>query len=169
MKLDGDGITVAVLDSSINRHHAAFENNPLSGENFIHDDNAHKDYWYSNREEHGTMVAGILAKFAPKAKIYVCCVADNGHKGPAVRKALEHLGNEEKCPQQVHAVVMSFGRYPKREEERQELINNLARRGMICVAAAGNYGLFGGKVASPACLSNVIRVGALDRRGRPAD
>ena len=169
MKLDGDGITVAVLDSSINRHHAAFENNPLSGENFIHDDNTHKDYWYSNREEHGTMVAGILAKFTPEAKSYVCCVSDNGHKGPAVKKALEHLGNEEKCPQQVHVVIMSFGHYPKKEEEWQELINNLAHRSMICVTAAGNCGLFGGKVASPACLSNVLAVGALDRRGRPAD
>ena len=64
---------------------------------------------------------------------------------------------------------MLFGHYPKKEEERQELINNLARRGMICVTAAGNSGPFGGKVASPACLSNVLAVGALDRRGRPAD
>ena len=41
------------------------------------------------------------------------------------------LGNEEKCPQQVHIVVISFGHYPKKEEKQQELINNLAHSSVI--------------------------------------
>ena len=93
MKLDGNGITVAVLDSSINRHHAAFENNPLSGENFIHDDNAHKDYWYSNREEHGTMVAGIFwQSLLQKLKSMFVVFLIIGTRDPLSKKHLNILG-----------------------------------------------------------------------------
>ena len=164
--IDGDGITIAVLDSSINKNHKAFSGNTLSGKNFLEE--GKDDYWYSNRELHGTMVAGIVAKHAPKAKIYLCCVSDKGYKADAVNKALKHLMDKKECP---HVIIMSFGRYQeKAEDEREGIINELySKRGVICVAAAGNQGLFGGKQPSPACFDNTIVAGGLNKFGYPAD
>jgi subtilisin family serine protease len=48
--IDGEGITIAILDSAINRNHEAFAKTTLSGNNFI--DGKRDDYWFSNQEEH---------------------------------------------------------------------------------------------------------------------
>jgi subtilisin family serine protease len=159
--IDGEGITIAVLDSGINRHHKAFVRTTLSGKNFI--DGKGEDYWYSNREEHGTMVTGIIATYAPKAEIYVCCVSEEEkYKKEAIIKALEHIRDEKEC----QVVVMSFGHYHKEEyKDREKLINDLARKGVICVAAVGNRGLHSEKLAYPSRLENVIAVGGLTEFG----
>ena len=169
--IDGEGITIAVLDSAINRNHAAFAEITLSGKNFI--DKKRDDYWCTNREEHGTMVTGIIAKYAPKAEIYVCCVSEeNKFKPKAIIKALEHLkksyedehdiGDKKEC----HVIVMSFGHYNREEyEDRKKLINDLASKGVICVAAIGNCGLYAGQLAYPALLDQVIAVGGLKGDG----
>ena len=110
------------------------------------------------------MVAGIVAKYAPKAKIFVCCVAENhkSFKRSAIIEALKYLRDENKC----QVIVMSFGRPDdKRVDKREELINELVGKGVVCVAAVGNDGLFGDCIAFPACLPNVIAVGGLDSTG----
>jgi subtilase family serine protease len=162
--IDGEGITIAVLDSGINRHHKAFVRTTLSGKNFI--DGKGEDYWYSNREEHGTMVTGIIATYAPKAEIYVCCVSEEEkYKKEAIIKALEHIRDEIEC----QVVVMSFGHYHKEEyKDRKKLINDLVSKGVICVAAVGNHGLYAEQLAYPSRLENVIAVGGLTEFGKPA-
>ena len=174
-EINGDGITVAILDSSINKNHIAFANTTLNGKNYI--DGKPDDYWCSNRELHGTMVAGIVAKTAPKAEIFMCCVAeDKSFKCSAIIKALEYIRDEKEC----QVIIMSFGGPPLTAEEeekkpndkkvkyrieRKKLINELVGKGGVCVAAVGNDGLFGDGIASPACLPNVIAVGGLDKDG----
>jgi subtilisin family serine protease len=169
--IDGEGITIAVLDSGINRNHAAFAETTLSGKNFI--DRKRDDYWCTNREAHGTMVTGIITKYAPKAEIYVCCVSEeNKFKPRAIVRALKHLkksyedehdiSDKKKC----QVIVMSFGHYNREEyPERKELITNLASKGVICVAAIGNYGLYADQLAYPALLDEVIAVGGLTEFG----
>ena len=160
-EINGDGITIAVLDSGINRNHAAFANTNLSGKNFI--EKKSDDYWCTNREKHGTMVTGIIAKYAPKAKIHVCCVSEEmSYDKKAIVKALEHIKAENKC----QVIVMSFGHYKTEEyEDRKKLISDLASKGVICVAAIGNIGLNANQLAYPACLDEVIAVGGLMRFG----
>lgn len=175
LEINGDSVTVAILDSSININHKAFANVKLDGKNFIA--GKRDDFWYTNREPHGTMVAGIVAKIAPKAKIYVCCVAeDKEYKREAVIQALTELAETR----HADIVVMSFGCRRCTDEEkakasgdvkikykleRRRLIDQLVKKGVICVAAVGNQGRFGLGIASPACLSNVLAVGALNRHG----
>ena len=168
--VDGEGITIAVLDSGVNRNHDAFAKTILSGRNFI--DGKGHDYWCSNREAHGSMVTGIITKYAPKAEIYVCCVSEeNRFKPKAIIRALEHLqksyedehiSDKKKC----QVIVMSFGHYNREEyPERKKLISDLACKGVICVAAIGNYGLYADQLAYPALLDEVIAVGGLTEFG----
>ena len=53
----------------------------------------------------------------------------------------------------------------KEYEDRKKLINDLASKGVICVAAIGNIGLYADKLAYPALLDKVISVGGLTRFG----
>ena len=171
--INGEGITIAVLDSGVNVNHDDFTEKHihLSGKNFINNGNG-DDYWRTNREAHGTMVTGIVAQYAPKAEIYVCCVSERvseekKYYSDAIIGALEHLkksyedehlSDKKKC----QVIVMSFGHYKEKENpKREELINDLASKGVICVAAIGNYGLFAPDVAHPARLDQVIAVGGL--------
>ena len=177
-KINGNGINVAVLDSGINKNHEAFKNIHLEGENFI--DGKPDDYWCTHPEPHGTMVAGIVAQYAPRANIFICCVRDNKQYPPnAVIKALKAI-NRRNCDngKKIHVIVMSFGHNPKQEvtsaeevsklTKRATLIDDLVKSGTFCVAAVGNNGLNEFGIASPASLPNVIAVGALDKYGYPA-
>ena len=176
-EINGAGVTVAVLDSSINKNHTAFAKHvtakSLNGKTFIEGRENDDDYWFSNRERHGTMVAGIVAQLAPEAEIFVCCVSDGGEfKSKAINKALKYLLEEKNC----QVIIMSFGgpTWSTEDEEnefrkeRKTLMEKLCSKGVVCVAAAGNNGLYGGGIAFPACLSNVIAVGGLDELGYPA-
>ena len=160
-EINGDGITVAVLDTSVNINHKVFDNLNTEGKSFLKED----QYWRTSLDQrHGTMVAGIVANYAPKAKIIVCCVAENhkSFKHSATVDALKYLRDEKDC----QVIVMSFGRPDdKRVDEREGLINELVGKGVVCVAAVGNDGLFGKDIAFPACLHNVIAVGSLDSTG----
>ena len=173
---------MAILDSSININHIAFANIKLDGKNFIAD--KRDDFWCTNREPHGTMVAGIVAKVAPKANIYLCCVADDkDYKREAVIQALTELAETRRAD----IIVMSFGcrqiectddeilkvkasgdEKIKYKLERRRLIHKLVEEGVFCVAAVGNQGLYGPGIASPACLPNVLAVGALNKQGYPS-
>ena len=166
-KINGEGIAVAVLDSGINIHHNDFKKNKhlllKFGKNFIN--GKEEDYWYTNREEHGTMVTGIVAQYAPKAEIHVYCVSEeNKFKKDAIIEALKYIKAQNKC----QVIVMSFGHLKDEEyENRKSLIDDLAGKGVICVAAIGNIGLNAEKLAFPARLNNVIAVGGLTEFGRP--
>ena len=105
------------------------------------------------------MVTGIVARYAPKAEIHVCCVSEEmNFKQEAIIKALEHIKAKNEC----QVIVMSFGHFKKAEyEDRKKLINDLASKGVICVVAIGNIGLNAGNLAHPARLNNVIAVGGL--------
>ncbi len=71
--IEGEGITVAVLDAAININHVIFAKNCPTGKNFIKD--KRDDYWKTNctTEGHGTAVTDLVRKYAPNAKIFVCC------------------------------------------------------------------------------------------------
>lgn len=157
----GQGITVAVLDSAINVNHSVFQDDGdtrLTGRNFV---NEKEDFWRTNREAHGTMVAGIVASVAKKASIHLCCVRDK-EKYTGVREALNHLIDRVNGGESLDIVVMSFGQDAKENPDRYlDKISQLHDKGVLCIAAAGNGGPWQSQVANPACLPNVIAVGSL--------
>ena len=117
------------------------------------------------------MVAGIIKMYAPNAELYICCVSKSGQfEEDAIIKALEHLKesyedihDKKKC----QVIVMSYGHYKEKkiDDKVKELIDDLAGKGVICVAAIGNEGLFVRDFAFPARLENVISVGSLTQFG----
>ena len=166
--INGFEITVAVLDSSINVNHDIFKNSDLNGMNFI--PKQREDYWCTNREYHGTMVAGILASVAPRASIYLCCVSDGEKRAPDITmNALDHLIEMKKDGKKLDIVIMSFGRErdPKDKVvlEYEEKINQLYTHKVISIAAVGNQGCYQPKVAYPARLKNVLAVGSVHGSG----
>ena len=169
-RLQGSGITVGVLDSSINVNHEVFKDSPLNGKNFVKDKRG--DYWKTNCHcSHGTMVAGIVASIAKSASIYLCCISDKGNYYPKdnVKLALQHLYNMDK---HVDVVIMSFGQEKDTNSYYREEIDQLHSKGVVLISAAGNGGVYQRQVAHPARLDNVIAVGSIcgygDQCGEPS-
>ena len=123
--IDGEGITVAVLDSAINIHNDDIKKSSIyiSGTNFIKGKDGSgaskgDDYCFSNRESHGTMVTGVVACYAPKANVFICCVSEeNKFKQDAIIKALEVIQADNKC----QVVVMSFGHLSDKEYDNRKI------------------------------------------------
>ena len=91
-----------MLDSAISiLHDDKKKIEHLSEKNFIKGkDGASKgdDYWFSNRESRGTMVTGMVACYAPKCNVFVCCVSEeNIFKQDAIIEALEVIQADNKC------------------------------------------------------------------------
>ncbi|WP_163832725.1 S8 family peptidase [Spartinivicinus ruber] len=185
----GKGITVAVIDSGINsnhpqlRHitrHYCFSSN-WDKENNYKQASCQSNYHGSNNPaDHGTHVAGIIAAqplsegaptgIAPQANVVnlrVLHQANNGSNFDIV-EALKAIDSNPEL-QDVKVVNMSLGSrsfsswscVPPTGPARaiRNYISKLTEKGVIVVAASGNEG-FGVFKDFPACLDNVIAVGA---------
>lgn len=155
---NGDGVTVAVIDTGISRH-SALVDAVSDYRNFSSDSQV------EDTVGHGTHVAGIigarrgLAKgIAPGTTLLSLKVL--GHSGmgsmEAVAAAVLHA-SEAKCD----IACMSLGS-PTPDSRLHEAIKLACRDGMIIVCAAGNDG---GAVNYPAAFAETIGVGAVDRSG----
>ena len=136
---------------------------------------------------HGTHVAGILAGTgktqpaftgtAPGADLIVLKVLGSDGTGPLSRllRALDWVG-QNAARYNIRVVNLSVG-HPVYESYTSDplciAIEALVRRGIVVVAAAGNYGrlsdgtqVYGG-IVSPAHSPYVITVGAMNPRGTP--
>ena len=182
-KIDGQGIVIAVLDTGVDIHHAAFCNaftaRRIMGANFVCSDESHS--WRTAPSAHGSMalfVAGgntfsnVPCGVAPGATLMICRVGrtKTEYKLSAVISALETLVKlRDEGEDKLHVVSMSFGMPydPESELQRtiQDLILRLKQRSVICVASAGNYGAYQSGIQFPACSEDVICVGALNAKG----
>ncbi|MCX4028452.1 S8 family serine peptidase [Endozoicomonas sp. SM1973] len=185
----GKGITVAVIDSGINsthpqlrhvtRHYCFSEN--WDKENNYKKASCQNNYHGSNNPaDHGTHVAGIIAAkplsggaptgVAPQADIVNLRVLHQANNGSNfdIAAALKAIDSNPEL-QDVKIINMSLGSRsfsswscvpptgPAREIKKY--INKLTQKGIIVVAASGNEG-FSVFKDFPACLDNVIAVGA---------
>ena len=111
------------------------------------------------------LLACMVACYAPKANIFVCCVSEeNKFKQDAIIKALEVIQADNKC----QVVVMSFGHLSDKEYDVRKKTSKV----VLCVAAVGIIGLNAqwetlNSVSSAAGLENVIAVGGLTHFGHP--
>ena len=123
---------------------------------------------------HGTQMASVAYEIDPTTKLVMIRIAGMSDKGfintyttKAVTKALEWVNqNAERL--NIGAVSISLGRPYKEancpiESELQAQVRNLAARDIPVVAATGN-GSNRSKVDYPACVQEVLAIGATDKR-----
>lgn len=143
--IDGSGLSVAVIDSGIDRTHPFLQNNYLTGVDFIRNDNDPNDL-----VGHGTHVAGIVGAgnenigVAPGVQLIGLKVGEARQLSEAsVVQALQWvLDNYQRY--NITAVNMSLGggfftsESDALPDPRFQLIQQLEQVGVTVVAAAGN-------------------------------
>lgn len=166
----GEGVTVAVIDSGVDTRHPDLSGQVLEGKDFTGGGNAHEDLM-----GHGTSMASIIAAhghgpgntsgmkgLAPKAKI-LPLRALRTQKDPmhdetwaaAVRYAVD---------QGAKVINLSFGNEGgKTLNDGRKAIAYAQAHDVVLVAGSGNKGSIA--VDEPAALPGVIAVGAHDKDG----
>ncbi|WUN92690.1 type VII secretion-associated serine protease mycosin [Streptomyces sp. NBC_00299] len=166
----GEGVTVAVVDSGVDTSHPDLTGQVLEGKDFTGGGNAHEDLM-----GHGTAMASIIAAhghgagnasgmmgLAPKAKILPLRALQT-EKDPmhdetwaaAVRYAVD---------QGAKVINMSFGNDGgKTLSDGRAAIAYAQAHDVVVVAGSGNDGSIA--VDEPAVLPGVISVGAHDKKG----
>jgi subtilisin family serine protease len=165
-RADGSGVTVAILDTGISPRHAFIAAQTVPGWNFVAN-NSNADDMPDGRDNdkngsvdegvgHGTMAAGIVYRFAPRAALMPIKVLDSDGSG-TLWNAME--GIRYAAANGADVLNLSLG------ASRPSLLLNLALqyakdRGAVLVAAAGNNDST--TAYSPAGNDNVITVAALN-------
>jgi subtilisin family serine protease len=171
----GQGITVAVLDTGAQLDHPALKANfkNVKRYDFVNDDTDPSDRPVGLDEDgnglkdqlvgHGTHVAGIVDLVAPAAKIMPLRVLDSEGYGDVftISKAISFAQRNG-----AHVINLSLGTSSK-SKLLQEMVNDATRNGVVVAAAAGNSNLIvphypaagDGTVASAEGLVAVTSVG----------
>jgi len=159
--LTGEGIKIALIDTGVDYTHNDLkgfgpDGKVIDGYDFLEKDNDPLD-----KDGHGTAVAGIIAAdgnmrgIAPKAKLLAYKIASNGNYTSSldIIRALDMAAKSG-----ANIVNISIG-MDTINYEIDNAVNNLVRRGILVVVAAGNNGQNG--MGSPATAKDAITVGAL--------
>ena len=141
----GAGVTVAVLDTGIDRSHPVFagrltswmrnylddSQDPSETANGLDDDG---DGFIDEGFGHGTMVAGLIALIAPEAKIMPLRVLDDEGRGTVfnIARAITHA-----TAHGAHVLTLSFGA-PQFLKTIYERFHVTGVHGVFIVAGAGN-------------------------------
>jgi subtilisin family serine protease len=165
---NGNGTNIALIDSGVDETHPILENklNFDNAKSFIEGEEI-KDI--SDRNGHGTMVAGNIAQIAPGAVItpYKVISEKSGDSIWLVQALIQAV--KDKCD----IINMSLGTFKSTDVTDDVLTINAFQRavdyanseGLIIVAAAGNYGFDLDKSLNdekklylPGCLEGVVNV-----------
>ncbi|PID55780.1 hypothetical protein CSB45_14300 [candidate division KSB3 bacterium] len=164
-KIEGKGITVAVIDSGIDKSHPDFGRRVKASKNF-------SSGRMSKGREHGTHVAGIIAGsgkvsgyrhtgVAPKAMLYDAKVFPDAYTS-APRKAIIEA-TIWAVRKKADVINMSFGDSHGCRDGSCLLCKTAdyaVSRGLTVVVAAGNIGPAEGTISCPGNARDVITVGA---------
>ncbi|MEX3623724.1 S8 family peptidase [Viridibacillus arvi] len=161
--LKGKGIDIAILDTGIQKHSDLKVAGGVSTVNYTKS--------YSDDNGHGTHVAGIVASLdngvgttgvASEANIYAVKVLKANGKGDLI-DIIE--GVDWAIKKGVDIINISIGTNTNSELFKQK-IDEARAKGIIVVAASGNYG--DTKMTYPAKFDNVVSVGATDSKNKIA-
>ncbi|MFJ3290200.1 S8 family serine peptidase [Streptomyces sp. NPDC086669] len=162
----GEGVTVAVIDSGVDASHPDLTGQVLPGKDFTNADDPHKD-----DDGHGTGMASLIAGhghgangssgvvgLAPKAKILPIRTGSNGDKlnttewAAGVRYAVDHGATV------INLSLVDSSAYPG--SKAAKAIKYAQDHDAVVVAGAGNDA---GTVNYPAALPGVVAVSAVDQ------
>jgi len=159
----GKGITVAVIDSGLDRKHESMRTAGFRGYDFIENHAGSEDM-----SGHGTAISALIAGrgpqmgIAPEAKVLPLRVLDEHNQGSNydVTRAIlfaADLLQDMPNPKPADVINLSLGSYSY-SPAMHRAIKKAVAKGIVVVAAAGNSGK--SKIAFPAALPEVISVGA---------
>jgi subtilisin family serine protease len=175
----GEGVTVAVLDSGVYADHPALKGKVTTGPDYFKDGLKAGD---SEWGQHGTAMASDVLKVAPKAKILSVRVLDDKHEEERTQEELEdgfRKGNNPIADGINYAVqhgadviAMSLGNedmFGSYSEDEAAALAHAARNGVTVLASAGNAGDVLNAVSYPAGYAGVIAVAATQQNGERAE
>ena len=174
--LDGAGVTVAVIDSGVNRQHADLIGADISGYNFLGRLPDRDVTAFGDDAGHGTLVAGLLAAtpgngigadgLTPGASLLMLrCFSALGGSANAGSGAVETVEAAVRyaIAQGADVINMSIGGTKAGLQALEPVFQEAADAGILLVAAAGNTG--GTAVYYPAAFDCVTGVGWLSKSG----
>ncbi|RSN08298.1 type VII secretion-associated serine protease mycosin [Streptomyces sp. WAC 01325] len=170
----GQGVTVAVVDSGVDANHADLAGQVLKGKDFTNGGNAQED-----RLGHGTSMASIIAGrghgagnssgmmgLAPKAKILplrTLQTEEDANRDETWAAAVRYA-----VDQGAKVINLSIGNDGgKTLSDGRAAIAYAQDRDVVVVASAGNDGSIA--VEEPAALPGVVAVGAIDEKANRWD
>jgi subtilisin family serine protease len=145
----GQGVTVAVIDTGVDAEHPVLQGAVLAsvGFNFVQENaitgdiaaqaDSDGDGFVDEMTGHGTFVAGLIATVAPEAKIVPIIALDSNGNGNlyVLAKSIFHA-----IDQGVDIVNVSISSTYK-SEAVEEACDEARTKGIVIVAAAGNCGV----------------------------
>lgn len=168
----GEGITVAVIDSDVDRSLPELKGQVLPTKNFSQE----KDLTPAARQ-HGSSMAATIAGtgarsgikgLAPKSKILPIVLHEDDlsiARGNSLPQAIDYaVKNSAKI------INMSFGTsvWEDIPKQTQAAVHRAQRAGVLIFASAGNNAEQSNAKEYPAAIPGVIAVGATDREAKPA-
>lgn len=177
--LTGKGISIAIIDSGVCDDYKLLYDKDMDGWSSFP-----ALSWREELEgdcvpkicQHGTLVSSIIGGFsntmrfgiAPEADIYVCRVINNDKNEVTEENlfsALQHILHKKNS---IDIVCMSVG-LKKICPHIATVLEELYKKGVVLVAAAGNEGRFVRTPMFPASDLHVLSVGALDEYDEKAN
>lgn len=175
----GDGVTVAVLDSGVYADHPALRGKVTTGPDYFKDGLKAGD---SEWGQHGTAMASDVLKIAPKAKILSVRVIDDKHEEERTQEELEESFRKGNNPiadginyavkNGADVISMSLGSdnlFSSYDEDEAAALAYAARQGVTVLASAGNAGDVLNGASYPAGYAGVIAVAATQQNGTRAE
>lgn len=167
----GNGVTIAIIDSGINKHNDLDKSNIIYFKDFVNNkNNIYDDFG------HGTFISGIIAAdgrirgVAPKCNLIVLKVLDK--YGKCDIKTFETsikwvVDNMEKY--NINIVNISIGIPISINETDKDTVYSylklLKGKGVITICSAGNDGPNSGTILYPGMSKDVITVGYINSKG----
>ncbi|MBD3229410.1 MAG: S8 family serine peptidase [Candidatus Lokiarchaeota archaeon] len=171
--VEGGGVTVAVVDTGIDKNHPDLKGKVVSQEDFTNEKGTSKENIDGNG--HGTHVAGTIAgtgkssngKYkgvAPKAKLIAAKVLASNGSGSfsGVIAGIDWAASQD-C--QVMNLSLGANVYGSCDgsDPTCQAVDAAMDKGIVMCIAAGNSGPESKTVGTPGCAKKVITVGATDK------
>jgi serine protease AprX len=167
----GTGITIAVVDTGIDRAHPDFAGRIVDGISFIgsdyQDDNGHGTHVASICAGSGAAQGGAYTGIAPEAQLYVAKALDQSGSGSMSGVM---AGVEWAVDRGVQVINLSLGGHGSSDgrDALSQTCNAAVSRGIVVCVAAGNDGPTERTIGSPGAAADVITIGAATRADRVA-